>query len=153
MTWWPPLDVLGFALSAGWSNDDAKRAATVALVASQGADHHTYDPACGPGFVQRGLWSISAAQVDSVGGGDQLHPLTSAQTARALWLDCGRKWSWHPVVAGDGGALVWRTLDALNLDNLWSASAKESWKAVAHLRDLTYTSKRIERIMAQYPTD
>jgi len=152
VTWWAPLDVLKYAKAAGWDNDTAKRAATVALVASNGADHHVWDPGCGPEFVQSGLWSLSAALVVSAEGGDQLDPAESAATAFSLWHNRGRHWSWHPVVSADGGALVRRTLDALDLDNLWGARAAVVYGSLAHLRTMTYTSKRIERILAQYPT-
>ncbi len=152
MTWWAPLDVLRFAREAGWDNDQGKRAATVALVATSGADHYLWDTPGVPGSDMVGLWGLPLSDVQSVGGGDQMSPRESAQTARALWIANGRKWEWHPVVQSDAGATVRRTLDALDLDNLWGASAKQAYGQLHSLRKFLYQSKRTRAIMAKFPT-
>lgn len=151
MTWWSPLRVLQYAREAGFDNESAKRAATVALVASGGADHHAWDTPGVPGSAQNGLWAIPAGLVASVDGGDQFSPVESAATAFSLWHTCGRKFGWHPVVQADGGAMVWRTLDALDLDGLWTTTPKVMFSSLEHLRTMRYHSARIDKILSNYP--
>jgi hypothetical protein len=151
MTWWSPLKVLEFAREAGFDNDSAHKAATVALVTSSGADHHSWETPGVEQSGQNGLWGIPEGLVEEVSGGDQFDPRSSAATALALYLRYGRKWNWHPVVRSDGGALCARTLDALNLDRLWVAKPAVMFASLDHLRDLTYTSARIKKVLSMHP--
>jgi hypothetical protein len=152
MTWWSPMRVLQFAREAGFDNDAAQKAATIALVASSGADHDAWETEGVPGTAQRGLWAIPESLVAEVNGGDQSAPARSAATAYALYHRYGRKWSWHPVVAVDGGAMCKRTLDALTLDKHWVSSPKVTHGMINDLRSFRYQSERIKRILSQYPS-
>jgi hypothetical protein len=151
MTWFAPLEVLNFARKAGFDNEQAKRAATVALVVSSGADHYRWQTPGVDGSFQSGLWGIPQVLVDEIGAGDQMSAMESAATARSLWRAHGNRWDWHPVVAADAGATVRRTLDALDLDNLWNARSKAAYSQLDALRKCTYTSKRTRAILARFP--
>lgn len=151
MTWWTPLDIHTFARKAGFDNHDANRATALALAATSGADHHDWTDPTNPVPAQQGLWAIPADLVASVGGGDQFSPGESAATARALFRQAGGKWAWHPVWTADAGALVRRTLDALDLDNLWGKDVKTVYGSVAALKVFKYSSPRTESFLARFP--
>lgn len=151
MTWWNPLQTLAYARAAGFDNEDAKRAATVALVASQGADHYDWSDPGVPESAQKGLFGLPVHLVAALGDYDLKSPTTSAALAWQLWRAANRKWDWHPVVKADGGAMVKRTLAALDLDNRWTDTARSAFSMVGDLRRFAYTSDRIEKYMRQFP--
>lgn len=151
MTWWGPGEVLKFAKGAGLDNHDAKRAAAIAVAVTGGADHWEWTDVAVPDQSVRGLFAIPAELVTRVNRGNQFDPEESALTIRKLFTLAGGKWGWHPGVKADGGANVKRTLDALDLDGLWTAKPGHMFNARAHLADRTYTSKRIDNYLAQFP--
>jgi hypothetical protein len=149
MTWFAPLEVFSFARKAGFDNEQAKRAATVALVATSGADHYRWDTPGVPDTGSSGLWGIPDPLVAGSTNLDQFLASNSAATAWHIWRAHGDRWDWHPVVANDAGATVRRTLDALDLDNLWNARSKAAYSQLDALRKCTYTSKRTRAILAR----
>lgn len=151
MTWWGPSEVLNFAKRAGFDNHDAKRAAAIALATTAGADHWEWSDLTVPSTAAKGLFGVPTELVARVSGGDQFNPSESAATLRKLFTLAGQKWGWHPSVKSDGGSMVRRTLDALDLDGMWSARPGHMFNARQHLADATYTSKRIDAIMSRFP--
>lgn len=133
MTWWAPLDVLGYARGAGWVDADAKVATALALMASGGADH--YDgQAIDPGNHDRGLWTLSTARVAPDQAPNLYDPTFNAATAALLWARYGHTWAWHGAWSSDGGAGVRRLLGQLDSAKLWVAPRRKVYDAVLATR-------------------
>ena len=149
MTWWNPMEIYQFARAAGFGNDTAKKAAAVAVVATQGADHYTWAVEGAPETAQAGLWGLPLASCPDRSQSDLLNPATAAQVARELWRAAGNTWDWHPVYVPDAGAMLKRTYDALDKDGLWVAKAPHIFAVVGDLRRHSYTSPRLEQVYKQ----
>ena len=119
MTWWAPGQVLGYAVAGGFSRYDAPLATAVAMLTSHGADHYVHVTPGTPALSLSGLFGVPDDQAAAAGLGDQLNPLTSAQTAHGLYETAGASWSWHPAWTADDGATVARVLDELQQALAW----------------------------------
>jgi hypothetical protein len=153
VTYFGPLDVLQFAKNAGFDNDTAKQAAAVALVATSGCDHYFHETPGVPDSSYAGLWGLPLKLCPGLTVSDLQSVAKSGQAVRELYRANGSEWGWHPAWRSDAGGAVRRTLDALNLDNLWTAKPKMAYAALEHLRSFTYHSDRIDKILSQYPTN
>jgi hypothetical protein len=151
MSYWAPLEILGFARKAGFDNVDAKYATAISLVATGGADHYQHDTPGVAGSGLYGLWGLPLSDTGAVSVSDLMSVACSGQRLRECFVSNGRRWNWHPAYKSDAGAAVRRTWDALELDGLWTAKRSHMFGAMQHLRDADYRSDRINKILSLYP--
>lgn len=101
MTRWNTAKVGQWARDAGWTGADLHRAVALAMVASQGDDHHVSNPSYVPALERRGLWALRASEAPQLDPDELFDPAKNAAAAFVAWGQHGRSWSWHPVwIAG-----------------------------------------------------
>lgn len=102
---WSANTIAGFALKAGWREDDLTLATAIALAASDGwdevwneIDHTTHDRVIG-------LWQVPNWLVEAETASRLTNPVVNAQVAFRLWRDFDRSWDWSPTFQVGGWKL------------------------------------------------
>lgn len=127
MTYWAPLELQSFARGVGFPMRASKEAATLAMVASEGADHYQFADPGGSGIDQRGLYALPAARAGE-GNADRLYdPQWASRLLYDLWDGYGRRWDWTDHHSQDGGWTLTQTLRWLESGSNWRATAKQAY--------------------------
>lgn len=147
MTWWAPLEVLGFALKGGFTATQAKQATAIALAASGGADHYQWAPPGSPGTDVRGLWGITAHRYDPDELPDLFSPVSSAQAVCNLWARYGRSWSFHYAYNVDGGKYVRDVLAQLEQGKNWKRKSAAQLTTVRQLAVIHHATEQMRAVV------
>ena len=143
MTFWPPLEILGFVRKAGFTNDQAHLATGLVLASSDGADHHHWCPESTPGVDQRGLFALDVRRCDPDQPDSLFDPLTNCEWTHALFTHYGRTWDWHPVWHATSGRVVKAVLAALDEDKGWMNRPGVFYGRTRHLHRAPGTSHEV----------
>lgn len=94
---WSASTVAGFALKAGWREDDLILATAIALAASDGWDEVWNEVNSITHDKVIGLWQVPSWLVEAETAARLTNPVVNAQSAFRLWSMFNRGWEWSPT--------------------------------------------------------